>query len=527
MRKVIIFILVIFLVACGSDDVINETQQTLTFMLPSEPSILDPNLAAETYASAILTHSYETLVILGEDGSVKPAAAESWTINDTYSEFTFQLRQDAKWSDGSPVTAEDFRASFIRTLKESESNGALLAGYVKNGIAYADGNYDVDVGIEVTDTYELKLTTYAPIPYFLEVLTFSGFAPVHVSVRNESVKWDKDPDMAISNGPFVLKDYSPDQFVVLERNPHYWDKENIILDEISFLFRSDDTDIMSMYTNDQVDGIYEITASELRMIPNSEIDTHSNVLASTAYLALNHDSDIFKSPLMRELVSIAIDREGVVEEALLGAGIVTEYLVPFQYNIEGENFRDYTSLSSGYDLEQARMLLDEAIDRGLYDGGPIKFYYMLNGPDTDTTEYLIKQLERDLGLTFELYKLPWAELYEVAINGDYDILTIGWSADYPHPMTFLSIFGSNGIVSKMVRWYDTSYDDKINDFFTGNYEGTMLEHLQAIEGMILEEDHIVPIYYRKGLSLVDRNLRGWYRNTSSMFNFTRAYFEDK
>ncbi|WP_240841454.1 peptide ABC transporter substrate-binding protein [Acidaminobacter sp. JC074] len=527
MKKFVIFILVIFLVSCVSTEEDVTSKQVLNFMLPSEPSELDPNLISETYAAAIITNTYEGLVLLAEDGSVAPGAAESWKVNDDNSEFTFYLRQNAKWSDGSPVTAEDFKDSFIRVLEESETNGALLAGYVRNGIEYFEGNYDLEVGIEVVNTYELKITTYAPTPFFLEVLTYSGFVPVPLSIRNgQDSSWITNKGLAISNGPYMVADYKKDEYLTVEKNPHYWDAENIKLDQIKFLFRANDTDIMAMYTNDEIDGIYEITASELRMIPNSEIDTYSNVLASTAYLTFNHDSDIFSNKDMRELLSIAIDREGVVAEALLGAGIVTEYFVPFQYNVEKESFRDYTELGSGQELEKAKKLLQSAVDSGTYDGRPIKWYYMLNGPDTDTTEYMIKQLERDLELSFELYQLPWAELYEVAVGGDYDILTIGWSADYPHPMTFLSTFGSNGIISKITRWYDPTYDDMIDDFFSGDFEGSILDHMKSMEIMILEDHHIAPVYYRKGLSLIDRNLKGWYRNTSSMFNFTRAYFED-
>ncbi|MBN2795820.1 MAG: peptide ABC transporter substrate-binding protein [Clostridia bacterium] len=527
MRKLfIICCIMLFLVSCSQEKERTPLSQNLRFLLPSEPSILDPNQISESYASVIVANTFEPLVMIDKENNLMPAAAESWEIQNNNSEYIFHLRKDAKWSNGDTVTASDFKNSFMRIMITSETNGSYLAGLIKNGQAYYESNLETGLGIEVLDEFTLKITTESPTPFFLEVLTFSGFVPVHNFVQdNVATDWAKNPDKAVSNGPFKLVSYEKGKFIRVEKNPYYWDAEAVKLDSIDFMFRNDNSDMMSMYTNKVIDGIYEITPFELKMIPDSEAVTHMDMLGSTAYIAFNHESELFRHFQMRQVIALALDRDVIVEDVLKGAGIASSYFVPFNYKIEGVNFRDYTVLNTEQNLNKARTLLQEMKEANVDTSKSVNIYYKLNGPDGETAQFLSEQLNRDLGLNTQAKGLEWDELYDLTMNGAYDLLLLGWVADYPHPLSFLGTFGKNGVISKMIRWYDTSYDLMADAFFKNLHSSNSLEHLRSMEDIILNGYHIVPLYYRKGLSLIDWHLKDWYRNSSSVYIFKEAYFD--
>jgi oligopeptide transport system substrate-binding protein len=280
-----------------------------------------------------------------------------------------------------------------------------------------------------------------------------------------------------------------------------------------------------MYNNGQLDGLFEITAKELRNVPNSELSTNSKILPSTAFMTFNHDNELMSNQDFRKAISIAIDREGVVNEVLASAGIPSKFLVPIIYQIAGEPFREFTELDDGPQIEEAKAIIQQLKDDGIYDGRTITFHYMLNGPDAEVSEYIIEQLERDLEIDFEVIGMAWADLYDLALNKDYDFLMMGWGADYPHPMTFLTMFEKDSFYHPITRWRDLEYEDMLADFLLIEDEKEGLNLLRTIEDRILDGYHVVPIYYRKGLSLINEKVKGWHQG-STVFDFTRAYIEE-
>jgi oligopeptide transport system substrate-binding protein len=424
------------------------------------------------------------------------------------------------------VTAEDFKNSFLRIMVSSETNGAYLAGLIKNGKDYIENGND-NVGIEVIDEWTLKITTESPTPFFLEVLTFAGFVPVHAFVQdNTTVDWAKDPDKHITNGPFMFETYEKGKYISLVKNPYYWDRDQVTLTQVDFQFRTEYSDMISMFTSNDIDGVYEVTADELRVLPDSEAVTHSDILGSTAYIAFNHSDEIFSDMRLRQAIALSLDRTRIVEDVLFGAGIASQYFVPFNYVIDGTQFREYTILNPEQNLTKARALIADLKSEGHDLSQPIDIYYTMNGPDSKTADYIADLLNVKLGLKTQAKGLTWEELYQTTMANEYQMVILGWVADYPHPLSFLGTFGEKGVLSKMTDWQDTSYDLMADAFFQNSHSQNTLEHLRSMEDIIINGYHIVPLYYRKGLSIVDNNLKGWYRNQSALFIFKNAYFEE-
>lgn len=528
-KKMIVLILLILstmiVSACDNqkDEVSVESKNELTFMLPGESNSWDPGLTNETYSRVIINHLYEPLVIENAQGEIVSAAAESWTINEDYTVFQFMLRSNAKWSDGKDVTADDFYYALERILSPerlSDNNG-LLAPFVKNALAYTQGRSDFDqVGIRVIDKLTLEIETETPTPFLLQVLSSASFSPLRQDVVMTD-GWDKNPDICISNGPYVLNSYSQGKSVGLIKNEFYWDNTTIMTDKLSFVFRDKSDDVINLYETGVIDGLYEISISELRRLTESDTHVHSNVAPSTAFVIMDHNNPIFKDDRMRKALSIGIDRKEIVDDALFGSGISSHYYVPLTYSIEGEPFHDFIDLDLESDIDEARALISSLKADDLIQDQPINLLYMENGPDVKTAQLLANAIGRNLDITVETKAMSWPDLFDVALNGQYDMIMFGWTADYPHPMTFLSGFLEGGILSKVTRWHDPKVDQSIAQYMS-NSRVDSLQQLQSIEKVILSGHHILPIYHRKELFIIHPDIQGWYRNTSSQFIFKEA-----
>lgn len=526
----LLLVTMILSLASCNDDNESSIEQKVIFMIPGEASSLDPNISNETYSALILLHMYEGLVRLDENGNLVEAAAKSFEVTDSNTTFTFKLRDDLKWSDGSQVTAHDYKNSWMRyiTPDTEVQSASVISPYILNVSEYMNGEVGVEeVGIYVLDDLTLQIKTKAPTPFLPDILTHNIFFPVKLDAVENADGEDvsKNTDLAVSNGAFILSDYQVGDYIELEKNPDYWNAKNIKLDTIRFTIRSDENDVIDMYNNKEVDGLFEITATELRKIPDSELETSSRILPSTAFMTFNHDSELMSTKYFREAISIAIDRKGVVDDVLTGAGIPTKYLVPIVYKIDGEAFRDYTELDDGVQIERAKKLIQELKDDGVYDGRAIRVHYMVGGPDSQATEYIIEQLQRDLGIEIESIGMAWADLYDVSLNDDYDLLMMGWGADYPHPMTFLTVFEKDSFYSPITRWRDLEYETMLKEFMLITDEREALLALRAIEDMILDEHHIIPVYYRKGLSIMNPKVKGWYQSGTA-FSFLKSWIEE-
>ncbi len=524
---VIIALAFSWLAGCTAQN--KRVEQKLDFMIPGEPASLDPAVGNETYANAILHHLFEPLVKEDAEGEIVAAAAKRWETDTDQKVYTFYLREDAKWSDGQPVTSQDFKDAWMRIIEPGSTSAirGLLTPYILNAEAYNSELVDASaVGIDASSRFVLKVRLQTPTPFFLEILTFARLAPIRkdiVDVHTED--WTLEPSTYISNGPFRMENYEQSNLILLSKNEHYWANDNVKLDQIQIMFRDRSNDIAKMYENNEIDIMYEITLADLRRIPSSEPDSYWNIAASTAFLVLNHEKMPMQDSRFRKALHHALDRKHIVDKSLLGSGIPSQYLVPMVYRMNGEPFHDFLDLDPGTDLDKASLLLKELEDDGLMTSDPIRFMYM-EGRDDEKVSLEIAGAWSNIGLNVETIGMAWPDLYNSGINREYDVLMIGWTADYPHPMTFLETFKSGSINSVITGWSDPLYDEGLRDLLSLQDEEKSLQKMKQLELLITREHHIIPVYYRKGLFLVSPEVKGWYRNTSAQFVFTEAWIEE-
>ncbi len=530
-KKLILLILsFIFLTLSACKEVENPIllEQSLIFVIPSEGNSYDINLGNETYSLSIMSHLSETLVKIDRNGELKPGAASSWTVNADNTRFTFHLREDLKWSDGLDLTAEHFSDGFFRIIAPElkSSNASMITPYILNAKAYYEGQAEKDeVGIQVIDKKTLKLTLKVPTPFLLDLLSQQIFSPS----RNDIIQkggdgWDKKPEIAVSSGAYILSEYVKDDSTTLKKNKSYWNAENVKLDRLIFKIRGDTVDVVKAYNSGMVHGVYEVLSSDFRLVPDRENESFSRLMPSTAFLIMNHENKSLKDKEFREALSLSIDRELLVKNVLFGAGVPTEFLVPFLYKIGGEPYRDFTELNSVVDLEKSQKLLNDLNNKDFDTTKTIRFFHIESGVDAVASKEIIRQWEENLGIKVISKAMNWSDLYERTVSGDFDVVMMGWGGDYHHPMTFLSLFLKDSFYSSLIRWHDENYEKALNDSLLITDPKLYLQALRDIEGMILDEDHIIPIYHRKNLFLMSKELKGWYTRGSN-FIFDEAYFE--
>lgn len=240
-------------IGCGSDDKSTGTSgsgsaatsgQDLMFNLGEDPETIDPTLNTSSGAGTIIVNAFEGLMLLDESEQPTYGAAENMEVSEDGLVYTFKLRQDGKWSDGEPVTANDFKYSWMRALdKATAAEYSYQLYYIKNAEKFYNGEVSADeVGIKVVDDYTLEVTLESPTSYFPQLLAFPTYAPLREDIVSANPEgWATSPETYICNGPFKLVKWDMKDQLVFERNENYWDASNVKLDSLTFKLVTDET----------------------------------------------------------------------------------------------------------------------------------------------------------------------------------------------------------------------------------------------------------------------------------------------
>ena len=303
----------------------------LTRGIGGQPGSLDPQRAEDAFSNDVLRDLYEGLTASTPDGAVIPATATSWRVEEGGRRYVFQLRRDARWSNGDPVTAAQFVAGFRRAMDPKTVSGAAdLLRAIENAPAILQGSMPPDrLGVRAIDDYTLEIRLSHAVPYFPDILTNTVASPVHPSSIAAEGGFS-EPGKTISNGPYVLATFAPGANLVLKRNPHYWDSAAVTFDEVRYEFVPDENAEFTRFRAgelDITDNVPEQRFQELLAAPNSGLQ-HRSTLA-TFYFTFNTD----RGPLrgrrgLREALSLALDRRAIAESVARAGQVPAYSLVP-------------------------------------------------------------------------------------------------------------------------------------------------------------------------------------------------------
>lgn len=502
----------------GGSTPVQKGIETQTFHIGNggEPSGIDPHTTTGMPEFHIQMALFEGLVSKDPKTLAPvPAVAESWEMSEDGLQYTFKLRDDAKWSNGDDVVADDFVWSWRRALLPSLGNQYAYSLFViKNAEDFYLGktqNFD-DVGVRALEPKVLQVTLRSPTPYFLDLLDHHSMYPVHRptveqagAIDDRAAQWAV-PGKLVGNGAFVLTQWQPNKILVVEKNPHYWDSERVRLNEIHFhptenvsteerMFRAGQLHKTDTLPIEKIATYREKNAPELRLHP----------YLGTYYYQLNTTIKPLDDVRVRKALAMSIDRQLIVDKVAKGGQLPA-------YNFTPPDTQGYTAEAEvKLDIEKARKLLAEAGYPG-GEGFP-KLEILYNTlEDHQTIAVAIQQMwKQALNIDVTLQNQEWKVYLSSTRTGNYQIARAAWIGDYLDPNTFLDMFVTDGGNNK-TGWSDPQYDALIAKAGNTYDQQERYRYFQEAERILMDEVPIIPIYTYTSKYLVHNAVQGLHEN---------------
>lgn len=514
----------------------NEVKQEIVYNLGADPQTIDPLLNTAIDGSNVIVNAFECLMVLNENNEAVPGAAESYEVSDDGLVYTFKLRKDGKWSDGEPVTANDFYYAWMRGLnKETAAEYCYQFFYIKNGEKYYNGESTADeVGLKVLDDYTLEITLEAPTAYYPQLLAHQTYSPVREDIVTANPDtWATSPDTYIGNGPFKLVRWDMKDQLVFEKNDNYWDADNVKLEKITYKLVTDETTAYSELKAGNFDVVNSVPTNEIEPGKNDGLVKIFPKLG-TYFFAINvgkQDSmsenvkNALSNKLVRQALALAIDRQEIIDNVGKADQVAAYSFVPLGITTsDGNEFSSkeyYDPSDMDGNIEKAKELLKEAgYENG--EGLPtIELMYNTEGAHKDVCQIVQENLAK-IGVNVELTNQEWAVFLSTRQNGEYQIARHGWIGDYSDPMTFLDMWVTGG-GNNDCGFSNSEYDSLIAEAKVETDTKKREELLRQAEDILMDEMPVIPVYFYTTVMAWNDDVEGVLVTALGKVYFKNAY----
>ncbi|MCY4090202.1 MAG: peptide ABC transporter substrate-binding protein [Caldilineaceae bacterium] len=407
----------------------------------------------------------EQLAKMGPEGEWHPAAADSWEVSDDGRTWTFHLRQDAMWSDGTPVTAEDWVYSFRRYLNPEMANVyAWFLFDLENGEAYNKGEVDVEeLGVELIDEYTFSLTTSVPIPYYMFKINWHAAPVPRHMVEEHGDDWANDPATAPSNGPYRIAEWNRGQNVIFTPNPYYTGRYPATFEQkIQVIIPEVGAPLLQMYQAGDIDGGVGVTGDDLVQVladPQLSQEAYISVMNRGVYLYLNQRTPPFDDILVRQALGHAVDRTALCDNVMRGTCIPAHGFLPKDFPCERNDDPELIAYQN-YDPEKAADLLAQAGYPG-GEGFPEMVLYTKEGEFIREAEAIQRMLADNLGIKLTPQNIERADYVARMANAELKIALNRWGADFIDPSNFVD-WWDDPAASYFTGWTDEEYRNLID-----------------------------------------------------------------
>jgi len=505
-------------------DAWKQYEQVLVWNNDAEPKTLDPALMTGVPEHNLALGLFEGLVSLHPQTlQPLPGCAEWWEIGKDGLTYTFHLRKGLKWSNGDPLTAEDFRWSWERALAPATGSQYAEMFYSIAGAEAFNGDKNPvpdfsKVGVAAPDPQTFVVKLRAPTPFFLELTAHETMMPTHrATLEKWGAEWTK-PEHFVGNGPFVLAEWKPRAAVVMTPNPNWWNHGIVRLTKIVAKAVDEVDTALNEYLSGNVDWIRQVPARRVE-----EAQAHPDYFVApylgTYFFRINVKKKPFDDVRVRKAFDLAIDKKELCEKGLKAGQIPATGVVP-------PSMRGYPELKGlEYDPKKAKELLAEA---GYPDGKgfpDVEILYNNNESHKRVCEMVTAMWREKLGIRVQLGQQEWQAYLQKQQNLDYQIARAGWIGDYADPNTFLDMFckdrGNNE-----TGWANDEYDRLLKQATTEQDPAKRMELLQKAERILCVDDlPIIPIYYYVNQGMLRPRVKGLYENLRDQHAFQYMYIE--
>ena len=505
-------------------------EKILSVQVGPDPETIDPALNSAVDGGNMLLHSFECLLAVDENGQLVPGQAESWETSEDGLTWTFHLRDGLKWSDGSDLTANDFVYSWKRVCDPmvaapyAETVLSMVEGYDKA----IEGDLDA-LQVAAQDDNTLVVTLNAPCSYFGSLAAFATLSPVQeATVTANGDAWATSAATYISNGPFYVSEWVPGSYIMMSKNPYYWNADAIKLDGIKWNLIEDSNAAYSAYQTGEVLMIKDVPTEEIPSLKDNA-DFHVDPIIGTYYISMNLERDAFKDARVRKALSLAIDRDYVANTLMQGTySPADNFMGPGWIDMDGKQFKDNANGGQSYidvnnyeaDLEEAKQLLADA---GYPDGeGFPTITYTTNdaGYHKVVAEY-VQQAWAQLGIDLQVDIVEWASFTPMRRNGDFDVARNGWVGDYSDPSNMLDLFlSTNG--NNDGKFNNADYDAAIYRSRETLDPTERSKALHDAEDILMEETGCIPVAYYNDFWLQSDKITGSWHSPYGYWYFMYA-----
>lgn len=496
-------------------DGFKETEQILRIASSEDLTSYDPRLVRGLVPVTMLHMLYEGLMRLDNHGKCINALAESVTLSPDSKVYTFKLRK-AKWSNGDPVTAQNFSDTWKSILDPNfPAPNAYQFYMIRNAKEAKEGKISSDeIGIQVLDPLTLVVELNSPTPYFLDLLCTHFYYPVHPASSASQI---------ISNGPFRVKKWKQNNEILFEKNKNYWDREEVHLDGIA-LYILDDQTALRMFENGELDW----AGSPMGTLPQDSIPSlkHSHRLfitpaAGTHWFRFNTGKFPFNNLQMRKAFTLALNRTHLVDYITQGNQKPAEAIVPPSFGLSKKSFFDDHSVPTAWfafqqALEEMKISKDELPE--------ITLCYATSDRNNKIAQAVQQQWKKGLGISVKLEGIESKIFFSRLAEKDYQMASGSWYADFRDPINFLDVFKSKHNTTNNTQWENEKFMkllDKSNEERDADKRFHLLNKAQAV---LMEELPVAPLFFGSFNYVKKKELLGVYFCDLGYLDFKHAFF---
>lgn len=559
------FVAVFTLTACngGKDDT---TQAVFNWNIGADPKTIDPGLNGASDGGNVINNTFEGLV-REKNGEILPGMADTWTVSADGKTITFHIRDDAKWSDGSKLTADDFVRSWLRGMDpRNASEYSWIWDYTNvvgaPDFVWSEATDDATlqsladaVGIESTDGgSNLVVHLTAPTNWFVSLMSFFHFMPVpETATIDGDGAWAKDPATAISNGPFKLAAYTTGDSLQLVKNDNYWNADEVGIDVINGYFIDQATTAYAKYEADELDFLPSVPTALIPGLMVASTEFHVYPLLGTYYINFNlsgcanvggtrdigtRDDAIFCNENLRQALALSLDRTALTEALAAGQVPAGGFIPPGFTDSDGNDFYATSKDDSDIVLDdgayaQAKTLFDTAATELGMTTAELQavletkeYWYNTSEGHQQIAELIQGMWESNLGFTIQLKNEEWASFQTRRSNGDFDLARGGWLTDFMDPSGMLGIFTAGNAYNDP-DYLNPAFEAKIADSQTATSAADHFQALYDAHKIFMADMPVIPIYHYNDTMLVKAKVKGWSRSVLGSVDFSTAYIEEK
>lgn len=498
-----------------------------------EPDTFDPAENSLLDGMAILGHLFEGLLKYDQNGNLVCGIAESYKVSSDGLTWSFKLKDNLKWSDGSELDADDLVYTWKRVADPTTAS-SYAYDLLKQVVGYDDaskGELDA-LSVVARDKKTFVVNLESPCAYFDKICAFCVLSPVKKEVVSRNGDWTEQPSSFISNGPFCVSKFTRDSIIV-KKNEYYYDEKNVKLKEIEFVFQDNPEKTYDMYKNDKLLLIKDIPTYNMKDVIHND-DFHIDNMMGTYYISFNTRKEPFDNVKVRKALSLAINRNYISENIMQGRGkAATNFVGPGLTDVDGKSFEDQTKEmyekpffdNDYFDLnfEEAKKALNEAGYKDMTRFPELTYILNDEGYNKAIAEY-IKQSWAKLGINVKLEYYSKAAFSKKRKTGEFDIVKSGWMCDWDDPSNILSVFetfsGHN-----YGKYSSNKFDQLVKEARESNVLEDHYMKLHMAERVFLEDYAVIPIYYYETYWMQKDYLKNVRYSPYGILFFINAYID--